>query len=99
VSFQVNIVNKGPLTNLWALVELSFDGETWRPMTAGTALTVTGSAPNQELQSEVLPLIRKFVIPEDGSGFHMNYELRATYARLLLKGDVGGGLVKAFAGI
>lgn len=99
VSFQIDVLTKGPLASLRAMVELSFDGNIWKPMTAGAAMTIVGVAPNQVIESEALPFIRPYVIPGDGSGFHMNFELRATYARLLLKGDVAGGSVRARAGV
>lgn len=101
VSFQVQVLTKSTLVTLFAKVQLSFDGINWFDMSAGTAPSVVGVAPNQQLESEVLPLVRKFTIPSDDSGFHMNYELRATFCRLLLKGDatVAGSSVIARAGI
>lgn len=101
VSFLINVVTKSTLTTLYAKVQLSFDGDTWRDMSAGLALTAVGVSPNQEIESEVLPLIRKFVISADADGFFMNYELRAVYCRLLLKGNatVAASRVEARCGI
>lgn len=88
VSFDVEVITKSTLTTLFAKVQLSYNGLSWRDMHAGEALSVVGVAPNEELHSELHPLVRPYTIPGDNSGFFMNYELRSVFCRLLLKGDV-----------
>jgi len=101
VSFQVHVITASTLVTVFAQVELSFDGIVWQPLTAGTTPTIVGSAPNEVLESKALPLVRRHEVSGDDDGFHMNYEVRATFARLLLRGDVAvaASRIRASAGI
>jgi len=91
VSFGVFVTVKDVAAHLLFKVEHSYDGVNWAPQSAGLALAAVGVAPDQEAQSEILPFVKKWLIPTLAADqqIFFNYEQRAGFTRIAVKCDAG----------
>lgn len=101
VSFGVEVEAKNATATLFFKVQHSYDRITWMDQTAGLAITATGAAPDQEAESEILPFVKKWEIPTaaDDQKVFFNYEQRALFTRILVRGDAAGATIRIQAGV
>jgi len=99
VRIELEVNDKGTATKIYQKLQTSLDGEHWVDHCAGTLLTVVGSAPDQELQSETLPLVQ-LMVPASGKAYGYTFkEVETALARIAYKSDANDATIRSKVGV